>query len=247
MAAPGESPLPVNLPWAPGPCCRDANPNACPNQCDKKSPGACPVLPGPDGACVGCATCGHPTRIPTLAACMITRIFDQSGSRNHLHVIGQPDGLNPIATGGRLHKGAPMTGTDASADPLFVDGAPVYSAKFDGGMGFRQNVTSGVAVGNEPETIYMVASGRVYNSGCCFDYGNAEVGTWPNTTNNLTYAKGLMETVGCCCLLPVACCPLPVACCLLPVACCCLLPAAAAAAAAAADSGARWWAPQTPP
>ena len=42
-------------------------------------------------------------------------------------------------------------------------------------------------------SIYMVTSGRHYNDGCCFDYGNAELGTWPNTTNNLTFAKGLME------------------------------------------------------
>jgi hypothetical protein len=41
----------------------------------------------------------------------------------------------------------------------------------------------------------MVTSGTHYNDKCCFDYGNAEIGTWPNTTNNLTYAKGLMECI----------------------------------------------------
>ena len=71
-----------------------------------------------------------------------------------------------------------ITGTNASADPLYVDGHVVYSAYFEGGMGFRNNVTRNVPVGDEPETIYMVTSGTHYNDHCCFDYGNAEIGTW---------------------------------------------------------------------
>ena len=72
-AAPYEPPR-----WAPGPCCSDDNPAACPDRCDRKSPGACPKDPG----CVGCASCGSPKdpdqlKLPT---CMITRIFDQSGN-----------------------------------------------------------------------------------------------------------------------------------------------------------------------
>jgi hypothetical protein len=110
-------------------------------------------------------------------------------------VVGEPSGLQPVASGGRLYDGRRTTGTNASADPLLVDGHAVYSAYFEGGMGFRQNVTTNIAVADEPETIYMVTSGKRYNGGCCFDYGNAEIGTWPNTTNNLSYAKGLMETV----------------------------------------------------
>ena len=39
---------------------------------------------------------------------------------------------------------------------------------FEGGMGFRQNLTTGVAVDDEPETIYMVTSGTHYNGHCCF-------------------------------------------------------------------------------
>ena len=126
---------------------------------------------------------------------MITRIFDQTTNGNHLHVIGEPSGLEPVGTGGRLHAGTPITGTNASADPLFVDGHAVYSAYFEGGMGFRNQDTTGVPTGDEPETLYMVTSGKHYGGACCFDYGNAEVGLFPNTTNNLTYAKGLMECV----------------------------------------------------
>ena len=50
----------------------------------------------------------------------------QSGNGNHLHVVGQPSGLEPVATGGRLYKGGPTTGTNASADPTNVGGHSVY-------------------------------------------------------------------------------------------------------------------------
>ena len=158
-------PAPPEAPWAPGPCCSDVFPKACPDMCDRKSPGACPKDPG----CVGCADCGEPNRPPRIALCMITRIFDQSGNSNHLHVVGEPSGLEAVATGGRLFTGAPTTGTNASADPLFVDGHAVYSAYFEGGMGFRANKTTDVPTGDEPETLYMVTSGEHYNDKCCFD------------------------------------------------------------------------------
>lgn len=177
--------------WAPGPCCDVFRNSSCPDNCDQRSPGACPANPG----CVGCASCGAPSHEPALAACIITRIFDQSGNGNHVHVVGSSDGLSPIASGGRLFDGAQTIGTNANADPLFVGGHAVYSAYFEGGMGFRANATKNIPTGDEAETIYMVASGTHFGSKCCFDYGNAEIGLWPNTTNNLTYAKGLMEAI----------------------------------------------------
>lgn len=63
-------------------------------------------------------------------------------------------------------------------------GHTVYSAYFEGGehtsngtngtMGFRAQTTTGVAVGDMPESIYAVVSGTHYNGRCCFDYGNSE-------------------------------------------------------------------------
>lgn len=38
------------------------------------------------------------------------------------------------------------------------------------GMGYRVANTTGVAKGNEPETLYMVTSGQYVNDGCCFEY-----------------------------------------------------------------------------
>ena len=37
------------------------------------------------------------------------------------------------------------------------------------GVGYRNDNTTGVAKGDEPETLYMVTSGQHYNEGCCFD------------------------------------------------------------------------------
>ena len=141
--------------------------------------------------------CGVPSRKPTLAKCVITRIFDQSDNNNFLHVVGQPDGLEPVATGGRLYKQGATTGTNASADPLRVDGHAVYSAYFEGGMGFRTNVTKNVPTGDEPETIYMVTSGTHYGSNCCFDYGNAEIGTckcWRCSAVHTVVCKQVLAT-----------------------------------------------------
>ena len=146
--------------WAPGPCCTKRL--TCGDFANRSHPSA-------PASCVGCAECPAPTHQPTLATCMITRIFDQTPYANHLAVIGEPSGLVAVGAGGRLHNGSPITGTNASADPLFVGGHAVYSAYFEGGMGFRNNETKGVATGDEPETIYMVTSGEHYNGDCCYD------------------------------------------------------------------------------
>jgi hypothetical protein len=99
--------------------------------------------------------------------CIITRIYDQSPRRNDL----------TIASGGH-YKGPGPDGSDlgAAADalPITAGGHPVYGVSISPGMGYRNNRTSGVAVKGQPEGMYMVSSGTHYNSGCCFDYGNAE-------------------------------------------------------------------------
>ena len=85
----------------------------------------------------------------------------QSGRDNHLD-IGPPGGFVK-------HGDQPV---NATAHPVVVSGGhTVYAALFEGGMGYRNDKTSGVAVGNDPETLYMVTSGKIYNGGCCFDYG----------------------------------------------------------------------------
>jgi hypothetical protein len=77
---------------------------------------------------------------------------------------------------------------NATKDPLMVGGHKVYSAYFEGGMGYRIDNSSNIAVGDEPETIYMVTSGTHFNDRCCFDYGNAE-------TDNKDDGPATMEAV----------------------------------------------------
>ena len=99
--------------------------------------------------------------------CIITGIYDQSPRHNDL----------TIASGGH-YKGPGPDGSDlgAAADalPVTAGGHQVYGVSISPGMGYRSNRTSGVAVKGEPEGMYMVSSGTHFNSGCCFDYGNAE-------------------------------------------------------------------------
>ena len=56
------------------------------------------------------------------------------------------------------------------------------------GVGYRDDNTSGIPTGGEAQGAYMVASGTHVNSGCCFDYGNAE-------KNNDDNGNGHMESV----------------------------------------------------
>ena len=103
----------------------------------------------------------------TKTTCIITKIYDQSPKHNDL----------AISSGGR-YKGPGPNGSDlgAAADalPMTAGGHQVYGVSISPGMGYRNNRTSGVAVKGEPEGMYMVSSGTHFNSGCCFDYGNAE-------------------------------------------------------------------------
>ena len=96
-------------------------------------------------------------------SCVVFKIIDQTGNGNDLFVAPHHVGRN---------------GTDkpvnATRDKLTLEGFPVYSAYFEGGMGYRQDNTSLIAVGDDAESIYMVTSGVHYNNRCCFDYGNAE-------------------------------------------------------------------------
>jgi hypothetical protein len=108
--------------------------------------------------------------------CTITEIFDQSPDHNNL-TIG-PAGGN----------GSADVGANAAALPVMAGGHKVYGVDVTPGVGYRNDATSGVATGASPQGAYMVASGTHVNSGCCFDYGNAE-------TNNDDNGNGHMDAV----------------------------------------------------
>jgi len=112
------------------------------------------------------------------SACIISRIYDQSPMGNHLD----------IAPGGPWYAPFRDKGVNATRAKIRMGGRDVYAARFEGGMGYRNDNTSGVPTGDAPETIYMVADGKHFNAKCCFDYGNAE-------TNVRDDGAGTMEAV----------------------------------------------------
>ena len=116
--------------------------------------------------------------------CVISIVYDQSGQGNHL----EP------APGGDA-KATPRTPVRADVLPIEAGGHWVYGMRLRPGSGYRTGCNrcnimtgNGTAVGDEPQTIYMVTSSEGLNDGCCFDYGNAE------TTSN-DDGNGAMEAV----------------------------------------------------
>ena len=112
--------------------------------------------------------------------CWITVIYDQSGHENHLRQAprggfsgGSLGGFNNISL--------------ADWAPVWLNGHKVYGVFISPGMGYRWNDTKGTAVDDQAEGQYWVINGHHYNSGCCFDYGNAE-------TDSRDDGDGTMET-----------------------------------------------------
>ncbi len=112
--------------------------------------------------------------------CWITTIYDQSGKGNHL-VQAPRGGFSGPAMGG--FNNLPL----ADMAPVTLMGHKVYGVFIEPGMGLRWNDAKGTAVDDQAEGQYWVISGHHYNSGCCFDYGNAE-------TDSRDDGNGTMET-----------------------------------------------------
>ena len=108
--------------------------------------------------------------------CIITTIYDQSPQHNNLTIEG------PGGAGGQ------DVGANAAALPVTVGGHSVYGVFVSAGVGYRDNSTTGVATGGQPQGEYMVASGTHVNNRCCFDYGNVE-------TNNRDNGNGHMDAI----------------------------------------------------
>lgn len=112
--------------------------------------------------------------------CWITVIYDQSGNENHL-VQAPRGGFSGPAMGGFNNISL------ADWAPVSLGGHKVYGVFIAPGMGYRWNDAKGTAVDDQAEGQYWVINGHHYNSGCCFDYGNAE-------TDSRDDGDGTMET-----------------------------------------------------
>ena len=75
----------------------------------------------------------------------------------------------------------------ADWSPITIMGHKVYGVFIAPGMGLRNDNPKGTAVDDQAEGQYWVVNGHHYNSGCCFDYGNAE-------TDSRDDGNGTMET-----------------------------------------------------
>ena len=112
--------------------------------------------------------------------CWITTIYDQSGKGNHL-VQAPRGGFSGPAMGG--FNNIPI----ADMAPITIMGHKVYGVFIEPGMGLRWNDAKSTAVDDQAEGQYWVVNGHHYNSGCCYDYGNAE-------TDSRDDGDGTMET-----------------------------------------------------
>ena len=100
--------------------------------------------------------------------CWITTIYDQSSKHNDL-IQAPRGGFSGPAMGG--FNNLPV----ADMAPITIMGHKAYGVFIAPGMGLRQNDAKGTAVDDQAQGQYWVINGHHYNSGCCFDYGNAEI------------------------------------------------------------------------
>jgi hypothetical protein len=126
--------------------------------------------------------------------CIVQRIYDQSPSGNHLGIEKGPSWFPPP----RNSQDAGVNLTAASR--VSLGGLPVYSAVFDthcetsgpkscDGLfaGYSNRTARDTPVGEKPQTVYAIYNGKHYNTGCCYEFGNAE--------KNSTMLGGSMEAV----------------------------------------------------
>ena len=112
--------------------------------------------------------------------CWIAVLYDQSPKHNNLSQAPRGHFSGP-AMGG--YNNLPI----ADMAPITIMGHKVYGIFIVPGMGLRWNDAKGTAVDDQAEGTYWVINGRHFNSGCCFDYGNAE-------TDGTDDGNGTMET-----------------------------------------------------
>jgi len=106
--------------------------------------------------------------------CTILKVYDQSGHGNT--VEAEIPGLS-LGNGANAHEGhSGMTAANAAQEQLTVGGHKVYSLYTKPSQAYwRDGSATGMPTGASPQGIYIVTSGKHFNGGCCYDYGNGEV------------------------------------------------------------------------
>ena len=137
------------------------------------------ALPTPDPG--GYANSAAQEKFCADTYCWIATIYDQSGKHNDLTQAPR-GGFSGPAMGG--FNNVPVADM---APVTIMGGHKVYGVFIEPGMGLRIDDPRGTAVDDQAEGQYWVINGLHFNSGCCFDYGNAE-------TDSRDDDNGTMET-----------------------------------------------------
>jgi hypothetical protein len=100
--------------------------------------------------------------------CGITVVYDQTGKGNDLQYQGADSPVGGI--------GVPASATKES---IKIGGSKAYSLFISNDSSSKNSYwvngsSNGMPTGAAAEGMYMVTSGKHYNAGCCFDYGNSE-------------------------------------------------------------------------
>ena len=127
------------------------------------------VVPPGEGDPGGYANAAAQDAFCANTYCWITTLYDQSGKGNHLVQAPRGGTGSPTAMGG--FNSLPI----ADMAPITIMGHKAYGIFIEPGMGLRQNDAKGTAVDDQAEGQYWVINGHHFNSGCCYDYGNAEI------------------------------------------------------------------------
>ncbi|KID89979.1 Alpha-N-arabinofuranosidase Precursor, partial [Metarhizium majus ARSEF 297] len=130
----------------------------------------------------GVADSNHQDSFCARTTCVITVIYDQSGHDNHLTQAPPGGAASGPEAGG--HDSL----SSAIGAPVTLCGKKAYGVFISPNDGYRNNAAVGTASEDEAQGIYAVLDGTHYNSGCCFDYGNAE-------RDNRDTGDGKMETI----------------------------------------------------
>ncbi len=117
----------------------------------------------------------------TNTLCTVSKLYDQSGKGNDITVAkgGLPNGGDYAA----LDDFETTIGRADTKDKLKVGGQDVFSLYMEARQGYREaKVGNGMAIGDEPQGIYLLADGTHTGTACCWDFGNV-------TTNPKSYAE----------------------------------------------------------
>src|SRR5579864_8719589 len=137
-------------------------------QSDSKTLNIGVVQPGSSSDAGGYADAAAQDTFCANTYCWITTIYDQSGKHNDLTQAPR-GGFSGPAMGGLNN--VPL----ADMAPVTIMGHKAYGVFIEPGMGLREDDPKGTAVDDQAEGQYWVINGHHFNSGCCFDYGNAEI------------------------------------------------------------------------